>query len=515
MSGSPTLTVELPTRIADMPLKWAAATPDAVAYETRTKTVTWAEAGGAIERTAARLKDMGVRPGDRVMVVNENGLAAAILTFAITRLDAWVSLLNARMSSREVETMRSFADMRLVLYTTSDSPAAAKHAAEAEGVVTLEDPLWGEVAATPVNPDSVPEPVVDSNEQIAVLTFTSGTTGNPKAVKLSHRAVSYTAFSQCHTRHITPEDSIYIVSPLSHSIGLSSNLLAAAYAGAKSILLPTFDPAHLVESLVAGKVTFMIAVPQLFARLLDHAAKHDIDLTKTKVRALGCGGSPLDPALKERVKATFGVPIGNGYGATEMVPVCRVPDGVDADGDVVGAPQPGVEVRLVKEDGSEAVDGEIGEMWVRGPSLMSGYYRNDAETAAVMRPGGWLATGDLGMRLPDGNYRIAGRIKELIIRSGFNVYPAEVESVLVSHPSVGQAAVVGRTVEGNEEVVAFVQLMPNRTATQEDLIAFLREHLAAYKVPSQIHIKELPIGPTGKILKSALRDEAQKRLAPL
>lgn len=515
MSGSPTLTVELPARISSLPLRWAAETPDAVAYETRTRSVTWAEVGAAIDRTAARLRDMGVRPGDRVMVVNENGLAAAILTFAITHLDAWVSLLNARMSAREVETMRRFADMRLVLFTVSDSPAAARHAAGSDGAAMLEDPLWGQVAATPVNAASVAEPVVADNEQIAVLTFTSGTTGNPKAVKLSHRAVSYTAFSQCHTRHLTSADSLYIVSPLSHSIGLSSNLLAAAYAGARSILVPSFDPAHLVEALVAGKVTFMVAVPQLFARLLDHAAKHGIDLSRTGVRALGCGGSPLDPALKERVKAAFGVTIGNGYGATEMVPVCRVPDGVDAEGDVVGAPQPGVEIRLVKQDGGEAADGEIGEMWVRGPSLMSGYYRNDAETAAVMRPGGWLATGDLGMRLPDGTYRIAGRIKELIIRSGFNVYPTEVESVLVSHPAVGQAAVVGRAVDGNEEVIAFVQLMPNRTATEEDLTAFLREHLAAYKVPSRIHIRELPIGPTGKILKSALRDEARKSLLPL
>jgi acyl-CoA synthetase (AMP-forming)/AMP-acid ligase II len=254
-------------------------------------------------------------------------------------------------------------------------------------------------------------------------------------------------------------------------------------------------------------------VPQVFARLLDYADKANIDLSDTGIRALGCGGAPLDPALKERVKRTFGVPIGNGYGATEMVPVCRVPDGVDADGDVVGQPQPGVEVLLMKEDGTQAKDGEVGEMWVRGPSLMSGYYRNEAETRAVMRPGGWLATGDLGMRMPDGAYRIAGRIKELIIRSGFNVYPVEVEAVLTTHPAVGQAAVVGRSVPGNEEVVAFVQLLPNRSTNAEELTAYLRERLAAYKVPCQVYIQELPIGPTGKILKIALRNQAQAAVA--
>jgi acyl-CoA synthetase (AMP-forming)/AMP-acid ligase II len=170
----------------------------------------------------------------------------------------------------------------------------------------------------------------------------------------------------------------------------------------------------------------------------------------------------------------------------------------------------------MKQHLSQANAGEIGEMWVRGPSLMSGYYRNDAETRAVMRPGGWFASGDLGMRLADGTYRIAGRIKEMIIRSGFNVYPVEVEAVLTTHPAVGQAAVVGRSVPGNEEVVAFVQLLPNRTATPDELTTFLREQLAAYKVPCVIHLQELPIGPTGKILKSALRTQAQDSVdAPL
>jgi acyl-CoA synthetase (AMP-forming)/AMP-acid ligase II len=503
----------LPTRFSSMALKWARETPDRIAFETKTQAVTWGEAGASIERTVEQLRALGVRPGDRVMVVNENGLAGAILAFAITHMDGWVSLLNGRMSAREVETMRAFADIRLVLYTTSDSQAAATRAAELSESHTLTDPVWGEVVAGPLNGSSVPEKVNPTNEQIAVLTFTSGTTGNPKAVMLSHRAVCYTAFSQSYTRHITQDDCIYIVSPLSHSIGLSSNLLAAATVGAKSILVPAFEPAHLAQCMVEKKVTFMIAVPQVFARLLDYADKANIDLSDTGIRALGCGGAPLDPALKERVKRTFGVPIGNGYGATEMVPVCRVPDGVDADGDVVGQPQPGVEVLLMKEDGTQAKDGEVGEMWVRGPSLMSGYYRNEAETRAVMRPGGWLATGDLGMRMPDGAYRIAGRIKELIIRSGFNVYPVEVEAVLTTHPAVGQAAVVGRSVPGNEEVVAFVQLLPNRSTNAEELTAYLRERLAAYKVPCQVYIQELPIGPTGKILKIALRNQAQAAVA--
>ncbi len=504
-----TAPLDLPRRVSDLPLRWSAETPDAIAYDTRSGRFTWGEVGAAITRTAARLTALGVRPGDRVMVISENGIGTVVLFFAITHLDAWASIVNARMSEREIATMRDFAGVRTVIYAVDDSPAAARHAAALADLQSIEDPLFGRALATPADAASIAEPVHASNDQIAVLTFTSGTTGAPKAVMLSHRAVSYTAYSQCLSRHLTPADGIYIVSPLSHSIGLSSNLLAAAMAGAKAILATGFDPAHMTRSILDGDTTFLVAVPQLFSRLLDYAEAQQIDLHQGHVRALACGGAALDPTLKQRIQAAFGVAIGNGYGATEMVPVCRVPDGVDVEANVVGVAQPGVEIRLVGNDGTDAADGETGEIWVRGPSLMSGYYRNPQATAEVMRPGGWLATGDLGQRDADGHYRIVGRLKELIIRSGFNVYPIEVESVLGSHPAVGQSAVVGRDVPGNEEVVAFVQLLPGRQATAEELTTYLRDQLAPYKIPVEIRIGELPIGPTGKIMKSALKREAQ------
>ncbi|HYD71211.1 class I adenylate-forming enzyme family protein [Azospirillum sp.] len=497
-----------PARISDLPARWARETPDAPAYETSRGTVTWGAVGAAIERAADVLREAGVRPGDRVMIVNENGIAGVVLLFAVSRLDAWASLVNARMSAREVAAMRAHAGFRRVLFTVEDSAAAAEHAA-AEPVTTHDDPVFGRIAMGTLDESCTPEPVRADGEQIALLMYTSGTTGNPKAVMLAHRAVMYTGASQCKARRLTAADRLYVVAPLSHSIGVSSNVLAAAWVGACSLLPPRFDPAHLAASIRDGKVSFIVAVPQVFARLLDYAAAKGIELRSPALRCIGCGGAPLDPNLKERVSRTLGLPFGNGYGATEMVPVARVPDGVDVAGDVIGEPSPGVEIRLVRDDGSEAPDGAVGELWVRGPSLMSGYFRNEAATREVMRPGGWLATGDLGCRDAQGYYRIVGRSKELIIRSGFNVYPVEVESVLGSHPAVAQSAVVGRTLEGNEEVVAYVQCQPGRLVSEAELLEHLRANLAPYKVPSEIVVTELPIGPTGKILKSALKSDAQ------
>jgi acyl-CoA synthetase (AMP-forming)/AMP-acid ligase II len=220
------------------------------------------------------------------------------------------------------------------------------------------------------------------------------------------------------------------------------------------------------------------------------------------------GGSPVDLTLKARMQATFGLPFGNGYGMTEMTPIARVPDHMEASGDEIGIPAPGCGLRVMREDGTEAAPGEIGELWARGPSRMDGYFRDPEATAATVTREGWLRTGDLGMRDARGAFTIVGRSKELIIRSGFNVYPVEVEGVLNAFPGVAQSAVVGRRVPGNEEVVAYVQPAAGAALDAAALRAHCRANLAGYKVPSEIVLCDLPIGPTGKILKSALARRA-------
>jgi long-chain acyl-CoA synthetase len=279
------------------------------------------------------------------------------------------------------------------------------------------------------------------------------------------------------------------------------------WAGASTELVARFSPGHFIEALRDERITAVTAVPTLFARILEHAEEKQLSLRSRRLRIVATAGAPLDLALKARIEDAFGLKMGNSYGMTECNPIARSAAGIDTN--EVGELQPGVEIRLVREDGSDAEADESGELWARGPTRMLGYYRNEAATSAALREGGWLATGDIARMDAHGRLYIVGRSKDLIIRSGFNVYPVEVESVLSLFAGVVQVAVVGRDVQGNEEVVAFVQPAPGHTLDVGALMQWASERLAPYKRPSEIIVKaELPIGPTGKIFKIRLKEMA-------
>jgi long-chain acyl-CoA synthetase len=231
------------------------------------------------------------------------------------------------------------------------------------------------------------------------------------------------------------------------------------------------------------------------------------------LRFIYAGGSPLDPTLKREVEQLFGQPLHNGYGMTESSPtISQTRREAPRHDTSVGPAIPGIDVRIVDSAQRDVVAGEPGELWVRGPNVMKGYYREPVLTAQALLPGGWLNTGDIAQQADDGALFIVGRTKELIIRSGFNVYPVEVETALNSHPSVIQSAVVGRTVgDGNEEVVAFVELDPARAVAIDELHTYLAKILSPYKCPSEIvAMQALPAAATGKILKGRLKQQAQQ-----
>src|SRR6266571_2740903 len=256
-------------------------------------------------------------------------------------------------------------------------------------------------------------------------------------------------------------------------------------------------------------------VPAMYAMLLDYTRRTGAPIDAPALRFCYAGGSPLSPALKADVERPFGVPLHNGYGLTEASPtIAHTRLDAPRDDCSVGMLLPGLEMRiadLADPPHGDAREGEAGELWVRGPNVMRGYYRDPALTARTIDPEGWLNTGDIARRDPDGALFIVGRTKELIIRSGFNVYPIEVESVLNAHPAVSQSAVIGRPVDGNEEVVAFVELSPGGTATPEEIARFAAERLAPYKRPAEVVIlPALPTAATGKILKHRLRAMAAR-----
>jgi len=278
--------------------------------------------------------------------------------------------------------------------------------------------------------------------------------------------------------------------------------------GATVRLVAKYDPAALVKAMTEEGITILNGVPATYQRLFEYRRNAGLPkLNRGRLRVISVAGAPLDLELKTRVEQELGLPLLNGYGITECSPgISGVrPDNPRSD-HAVGAVMPGLEAKLVDRDLKPVADGEVGELHVRGPNVMRSYYRAPDLTAKAIDPDGWFNTGDLA-RFQDGVLYIVGRTKEMIIRSGFNVYPAEIEAVLSTHDAVVQCAVVGRPVEGNEEVVAFVQLIKGSTATVADLMAHVAPQLTSYKRPSEIILMDaLPATSTGKLLKHKLAE---------
>jgi long-chain acyl-CoA synthetase len=310
-------------------------------------------------------------------------------------------------------------------------------------------------------------------------------------------------------RSLSSSDRLYGVLPMSHAVGLSVVLLGSLLSGSTLYLASRFDPIAAMTVLEKSQLTVMLGAPGMFSLLTEYAKLKNLKSLKfPALRIISSSGAPLQPTVKAEVENLFGMVLHNGYGVTECSPnISQAVVGERREDTSVGRVLPGVEVQLIGPDRTSVTDGEVGELWVRGPNVMKGYYRAPEETAAAINPDGWFNTRDLA-RLDNGYLFIEGRTKELIVRFGLNVYPAEVESVLNAHPSVVRSAVIGRTVggtEGGEEVVAFVQLKPDSAISESDLAQHAAQHLAPYKRPSRIlFVPDMPLTPTGKVVKADL-----------
>jgi acyl-CoA synthetase (AMP-forming)/AMP-acid ligase II len=499
------LLADLPSRLSAIPRRWAERTPQANALHDGQRHWTYAELAAAIDAVVALLRRWQLRPGDRLAVIGENCVAQVVLSFAAAELDAWMVHLNGRLTPREVDLVLDHSGARLAIYLSMPaSPETTAHA-KRHAARAVDTPL-GQWMLGPLNPHCTPEAVhAASHQQVAALVYTTGTTGQPKGVMLTHRNLLFIAAVSSTLRGLTPDDRAYGVLPITHVYGLTSVMLGTLYAGACLYLCQRFTPDALLKALRDDRLTIVQAVPAMYARLLEQLGGAQPKL-ETQLRFAYAGGSPLPPSLKAQVEQLLGLPLHNGYGLTEAAPtVSQTRLDQPRDDTSVGQAIPGVEVKLVSKGG-----GEIGELWVRGPNVMRGYYREAELTAAVLDADGWLNTGDLVRQAEDGALFIVGRSKELIIRSGFNVYPLEVETVLNAHPAITQSAVVGRAAaHGNEEVVAFVEPDPQQQVSIEQLHAYLAERLAPYKRPSAIiAMAALPAAATGKILKNQLRQMA-------
>ncbi len=324
---------------------------------------------------------------------------------------------------------------------------------------------------------------------------------------LTHENLLISAKTTAHFRKMDAGDKVYVVLPISHIVGISL-LIMTLMVGGTVRMASKYDPAALARAIAEEGITILNGVPATYRRLLEYKAVTGLaQLDRGSLRLIAVAGAPLDLDLKSGVEREFGLPLSNGYGITECSPgISGVRFDAPRADEAVGALLPGIEARLVRLDGGMVPNGEIGELHVRGRNVMRGYYRAPELTAKAIDTDGWFNTGDLARFDGDCLY-VVGRTKEMIIRSGFNVYPAEVEAVLNSHAAVVQSAVVGRAAEGNEEVVAFVQLMQGSPVQPAELMAFINPQLTSYKRPSEIIVLDaLPATSTGKILKHKLAE---------
>jgi long-chain acyl-CoA synthetase len=498
---------DLPARIHEVIDRSVVLSPDHPALIEDGAVWTYRQLDRSVREIATALQSLEVRPGDRMMIVSENCIALAGLLLAASRIGAWAIVVNPRLSPRELDQISAHSGARRVFLTTGISNDAAAHATRLGAEVGDVGPL-GDIGIGPLNEHASTEPMETSSaNQVAVLIYTSGTTGTPKGVMLTHENLLFSAKTTALFRRMDADDKVYVVLPISHIVGISL-LIMTLMVGGTVRLVSKYEPATLARVIAEEGITILNGVPATYQRLLEYKSVAGLArLDRGSLRLIAVAGAPLDLDLKMRVERELGLPLSNGYGITECSPGISGVRFDEARADqAVGRILPGIETRIVGTAGAPVRDGEVGELHVRGRNVMRGYYRAPELTSKAIDHEGWFNTGDLARFDGDCLY-IVGRTKEMIIRSGFNVYPAEVEAVLNSHQAVVQSAVVGRTVAGNEEVVAFVQLMQGAKATPDELLAYAGSQLTSYKRPCEIVVLDaLPATSTGKILKHKLAE---------
>ncbi len=497
------MTTNQPARLHDLFDRQLSGGADRIFLYTPEGDVSYGQLDRMSDLLEAELHEAGVQPGDRVMAVAENCPEHVALVLACSRIGAWSCGVNARMSEGEIDAFVSKADPRLVYFTDAVSDAAAKHARAAAAIPSV---LPGISRGMP-RPQATAETGALAR-QVAAIIFTSGTTGKPKGVMVSHAGLTHFGKVSADSRKLGPEDRSYAYLPMTHIFGLGTVLSASLYAGAALTMRSRFDPADVFAALEHEGITNLQGPPAMFSRLVAWLQAQGIERPACpSLRYLYTGAAPLDMALKRDIERRFGLPLHHGYGLSEYAgSVCLVPMGAQRDDTAAGYQVDGGEVRIVGEDGTILPQGERGEIWIRGIGLMPGYFRDAEATASVMRPGGWYTSGDIGFIGPDGALHVVGRLKEMIIRSGFNVYPGEVEAVLHDFPGISRAAVVGRKQrDGNEEVLAFVETSTSAPIDLQALDSHLRARLAPYKCPSRVvQLDSLPMTLSGKVLKRSL-----------
>jgi long-chain acyl-CoA synthetase len=496
--------------------------------------IDFGEAKKLVDLLATALQKLGVVKGDRVGIMLPNCPQYLLSFFAVVRLGAIVVNVNPIYTPREVEMVAKDSGMRAIIALDLLAPnifgIRANTAIEHVIVTSLLDYSATPDKAPPtpegalsfksliggVDEVDLPRVEIDPAEDVAVLQYTGGTTGVPKGAMLTHRNLyTNTLQSWAWAGPLTRQgDERYLmVIPYFHIYGQTVGLLLGAWNGAMQIPIPKFDPNLLIEAIKQYKPTFFPGAPTLYISMLNHPEIKSCGLEN--VRRFNSGSAPLPLEVIERFEKMSGAMLYEGYGLTEASPTTHsTPTLAKRKIGSIGLPFPSTDCKIVDlETGERVVPvGEAGELCVRGPQVMKGYWNRPEETAIALRDG-WLYTGDVARMDEDGFFYIVQRKKDMIIVSGFNVYPNEVEDVLFTHPAVLEAAVIGVPDQYRGEAVkAFITLRPGANATADEVIEFCRANLAKYKVPSLIEfMPSLPKSAVGKVLRRELREMGAKK----
>ena len=470
--------------------------------------ITFGELALSCRAIGAQLHAHGARPGDTVSVVMPNGLQTVRLLLGAMHAGLVVNPINLLSQPTQMQYVLGHSDCRVVLVAPEWEQRVRDMLGGLERPVTLivvdpdaarwpEDP--GEAAAF-----NAPNPAPDA---VALLMYTSGTTGVPKGVMLTHSNLAANARAICAEHALTRDDRVLAVLPLYHINAFAVTMLAPLASGGSIALTPKFSAARFWVQAAQNRCTWINVVPTIISYLLEGTVPARAQIAR--IRFCRSASSALAPEHHRAFEQTFGIDIIETMGLTETAapafsnPLAREERRIGSVGRASGC-----EARVVDANLREVPDGSTGELVIRGPNVMRGYYKNEAATRAGFTPEGWLRTGDLGHREADGFFFVTGRIKELIIKCGENIAPREIDEALLAHPAVLEAAAVGLPDRHyGQEIIACVVLRDGAQCSEDELRDFCTVHLGRYKTPKTIHfVSELPRGPSGKVQRLKLLD---------
>ena len=501
--------------------------PDHVAFAFAESELTYAQVNTMANRVASGLHAAGIHAGDKVALSCLNIPYFPILYYGILKAGAVVVPLSVLLKRDEIAFHLKDSDAKayFCFVGTDELPMGQMGYAGFEQAASCDH--FYLVMPRPDMPSALPgrdtlgtllqgakdyfEPAQTSAEDTAVIVYTSGTTGRPKGAQLTHSNLFLNALLSSDLFQTSEKDVQLIVLPLFHIFAMTCLLNAGVFRGAKSVLLPKFDAAQVFDLMETHEVTLFAGVPTIYWGLLNYQGEDfDYAAIAERLRIAVSGGASLPVKVLEDFEARFGVMILEGYGMSEGSPVVTFNQPrVGRKPGSIGTPVWGVEVKIVDEFGEEVAPGEKGELIYRGHNVMKGYYLRPEANAESLR-NGWLYSGDVAVRDEDGYYFIVDRTKDMIIRGGLNVYPREVEDVMIRHPAVSMVAVIGMPDdELGEEIKACVVCKEGQSVSESELREWTKDRIAAYKYPRIIEIREtLPMTATGKILKKELRQPA-------